>query len=177
MIHIFLLLSFIFSVHGKDVNSTNSFIGSMMATARTIDIGSIDFDAIIDRLISPTGLVTQFALELEVQAIFTIGWIVLGLIWQVAIANTSGSIQAALQGLGFLLSTQALATTVVRSIYDTIRSVISRLAVTFLAFGADATIAGISSVSLVDVGDFLFNPALVFLAVGRGILQVLMIIV
>ena len=50
----------------------------MMATARTLDIGSIDFDAIIDRLISPTGLVTQFALELEVQAIFTIGWIVLG---------------------------------------------------------------------------------------------------
>ena len=28
-----------------------------------------------------------------------------------------------------------------------------------------------------DVGDFLFNPALIFLAVGRGILQVGMIIV
>ena len=57
MIHIFLFLSFIFSVHGKDVNSSSSFIDSMMATARTIDIGSIDFDAIIERLISPTGLV------------------------------------------------------------------------------------------------------------------------
>ena len=61
--------------------------------------------------------------------------------WQVAVANTSGGIQAAIQGLGFLLSTQGVATTVVRSIYDSIRSIISRLAVTFLLFGAEATVS------------------------------------
>merc|ERR1712168_841252 len=87
-------------------NQTN-FVSQIVDTARTINIGSIDFDAIVDRLISPTGLVTQFALELEVQAIFTAGWIIMGLIWQVAVANTSGGIQAAIQGLSFLLSTQA----------------------------------------------------------------------
>ena len=58
--------------------STNTLVSNMMDTARTLEIGSIDFQAIIDRLISPSGLVTQFALELEFQIIFTLGWIVLG---------------------------------------------------------------------------------------------------
>jgi len=176
MFLVFVTMSMMLMDQASASNQT-SFMSRMVDTARTINIGTIDFDAIVERLISPTGLVTQFALELEVQAIFTAGWIILGLMWQVAVANTSGGIQAAIQGLGFLLSTQGVATTVVRSIYDSIRSIISRLAVTFLLFGAEATIAGISSVSLVDVGDFLFNPALIFLAVGRGILQVGMIIV
>ena len=65
-----------------------------------------------------------------------------------AVANTSGSILAAIQGLGFLLSTQALATTVVRSVYDSLRSIISRLAITFLVFGADATVSLIKCQSL-----------------------------
>jgi len=157
------------------ITGTN-FLTKMVDTARTLDIGSIDFQDIIQRLVSPTGLVTQFALEMEVQVIFTLGWIILGLIWQFAVANTSGSIQAGIQGLGFILSTQALATTVVRSVYDSIRSIISRLAVTFLVFGADATIAGISSVTLVDVTDFLFNPQLVLLVVGRGILSMVFVL-
>ena len=50
----------------------------MVETARIFDIGTIDFDAIIDRLISPTGLVFQFALDLEIQIIFVIGWVILG---------------------------------------------------------------------------------------------------
>ena len=58
-------------------NQTN-FVSQLVETARTVDIGSIDFDAILERLISPRGLVTQFALELEVQTIFTIGWIIMG---------------------------------------------------------------------------------------------------
>ena len=58
--------------------TTTNFMTKMVETARTIDIGAIDFDEIISRLVSPTGLVTQFALELEIQIIFTLGWIVLG---------------------------------------------------------------------------------------------------
>ena len=72
-----------------------------------------------------------------------------------AVANTSGSILAAIEGLGFLLSTQALATTVVRSVYDSLRSIISRLAITFLVFGADAT------VSLIKFQTF-YNSSFVF---------------
>ena len=61
-----------------EVNNSSARDDSFASIARTINLGSIDFDAIFNRLISPSGLVTQFALELEVQAIFTIGWIILG---------------------------------------------------------------------------------------------------
>ena len=62
----------------------------------------------------PPGLVTQFALELEIQTIFTGGWLVAGGIWQYAVINTEGELQQALSQLQFLLSTQALALTVAR---------------------------------------------------------------
>ena len=58
--------------------TNTNFMMKMVETARTIDIGTIDFEEIISRLVSPTGLVTQFALEMEAQIIFTLGWIVLG---------------------------------------------------------------------------------------------------
>ena len=58
--------------------TTTNFMMKMVETARTVDIGNINFEEIISRLVSPAGLVTQFALELELQIIFTIGWIVLG---------------------------------------------------------------------------------------------------
>ena len=38
----------------------------------------IDLNAISARLVSPQGLVTQFALEIEQEAIFTSGWLVSG---------------------------------------------------------------------------------------------------
>jgi hypothetical protein len=45
---------------------------------RTIDFGIIDTDAIIERLISPVGLVQQAALSAEQQFIGTLGWVALG---------------------------------------------------------------------------------------------------
>ena len=58
--------------------TTTNFMMKMVETARTLEIGTIDFESIISRLVSPEGLVTQFALEMEAQIIFTLGWIVLG---------------------------------------------------------------------------------------------------
>lgn len=101
----------------------------------------IDLDFISSRLVSPQGLVTQFALELETQTIFTGGWLISGAIWQYAMLNTDGELQQTLSQLSFLLSTKALALTVVRSLFDSMRSLLSRVAITIFVFGWDTTVS------------------------------------
>ena len=44
----------------------------------------------VDRLISPAGLVKQFALELEVEGIFLAGWVAMSFIYQFLLNTTSG---------------------------------------------------------------------------------------
>ena len=44
----------------------------------TVDLGDIDMEAIVERLISPVGMVNQFALQAETNAIGTAGWLGLG---------------------------------------------------------------------------------------------------
>lgn len=44
----------------------------------TVDLGDIDLAAIVERLISPVGMVNQFALQAETNAIGTAGWLGLG---------------------------------------------------------------------------------------------------
>ena len=101
----------------------------------------IDLDFISSRLVSPQGLVTQFALELETQTIFTSGWLLSGAVWQYAMLNTEGELQQTLSQLSFLLSTNALALTVVRSLFDSLRSLLSRVAITIFVFGWDTTVS------------------------------------
>ena len=101
----------------------------------------INLDAISARLVSPQGLVTQFALELETQAIFAGGWLVSGALWQYAMLNTDSETQLRLSPLAFLFSTQSLATTVARSLFDATRSLLSRLAITIFMFGWDTTVS------------------------------------
>lgn len=133
----------------------------------------VSLDLISTRLVSPQGLVTQFALEIETQTIFTTGWLLSGAAWQYAMLNTEGETQQMLSGLDFLFSTQNLATTVARSLFDATRSLLSRLAITIFIFGWDTTINGIiQTANPFVIGDFLFNPGLIILLVGRAIAQV-----
>ena len=101
----------------------------------------IDLDAISTRLVTPQGLVTQFALELETQAIFTGGWLVSGAAWQYAMINSDLETRLMLSPLQFLFSTQNIATTVARSLFDAMRSLLSRLAITIFVFGWDTTVS------------------------------------
>ena len=39
------------------------------------------------------GLVTQFALELETQTIFTLGWVVVSVLWQILVINNVAGLQ------------------------------------------------------------------------------------
>jgi len=134
----------------------------------------IDLNAISARLVSPQGLVTQFALEVETQTIFTTGWLLSGALWQYLMINTEGETQRMLSGLQFLFSTQSLATTIARSLFDATRSLLSRLVITIFMFGWDTTINGIiQTADPFTIGDFLFNPGLIVLIVGRTIAQII----
>ena len=117
----------------------------------------INLDAISARLVSPEGLVNQFALELETQAIFTGGWLVSGALWQYAMLNTDSETQLRLSPLEFLFSTQNLAITVARSLFDATRSLLSRLAITIFMFGWDTTV----SIQQIRSG-FFSPPALLY---------------
>jgi len=175
---LFLLLSIFF------INSTNSQdnadegVNVIQDVSASIPNGilnpaDIDWDFIVNSLITPKGLVTQFALEVEVQSIFTLGWIIAGVIWQVVVLNTTGELQTTLSGLSFLLSTNALAQTVVRSLFDSARSLASRLIITIFVYGWEDTINGvIANADPFDIGDFLFNPVVLLVAAGRAVAQV-----
>ena len=97
-----------------------------------------------------------------------------------------------LSGLQFLFSTQSLATTIARSLFDATRSLLSRLAITIFMFGWDTTVSVeqarvvqtssfisyfqingiIQTADPFTIGDFLFNPGLIVLIVGRTIAQI-----
>jgi len=142
------------------------------STTATIDLGDIDLAAIQDRLISPVGMVNQFALQAETTGIGALGWVTIGLLWRLAIASfSSGPIGSFLAGFEFLFSTQSLALTIIRSIFDMVRDLASRLFITFLFYGAEETIAGLTSVSVQSVKDFLFDEELILLVTGRAFAQ------
>merc|ERR1719367_292239 len=130
-------------------------------TTATIDLGDIDLAAIQDRLISPVGMVNQFALQAESTGFGALGWVAIGLLWRLASATfATGPVGAFLASFGFLFSTQSLALTIIRSLFDTARDLASRLVITFLVYGAEATLAGLTNVSVQSVKDFLNDPDL-----------------
>jgi len=144
----------------------------LSSTRATINLEDIDFAAIQDRLISPVGMVNQFALQTEITGTQTLGWVTLGLLWRLAVSSfSSGPIGSFLARFEFLFGTQALTLTVIRSIFDMARGLASRLAITFLVYGPEQTINGLTKVSLQSVKDFLFNEKLILLVTGRAFAQ------
>jgi len=142
----------------------------LSSTTATINLEDIDLAAIQDRLISPVGMVNQFALQAETTGIGALGWVTIGLLWRLASTTfATGPIGSFLAGFGFLFSTQSLALTIIRSIFDMVRDLASRLVITFLVYGAEQTIAGLTDVSLQSVKDFLNDPELIILVTGRTV--------
>lgn len=137
---------------------------------RTIDFSTINFDSIIERVISPTGLVTQFALTLELEVIQNIGWLLSGVIWTFLVGATTGEVQSFLSGLSFILGPQALATTIFRSAWSRGLEIISRIVAAMVIYGFEPTVRGMLTVTLQNIGDFIFNPLVVILSIGRGVL-------
>merc|ERR1712203_684761 len=99
---------------GTTVSLMTMAIMFSSTTTATIDLGAIQ-----DRLISPVGMVNQFALQAETTGIGALGWVTLGLLWRLAISSFStGPIGSFLAGFEFLFSTQSLALTIIRSLFD-----------------------------------------------------------
>ena len=70
------------------------------------DLG-IDFDATFDRLLSPSGIINQFALTAVIRIIWTITWIISGIIFaSLKDTYTSGPIFEQIQRWDVLFSWQ-----------------------------------------------------------------------
>jgi len=141
-------------------------------TARTIDFSGVDYESIFDRIASPKGLITQFALSLELEAIQTAGWLIAGVVWQFLVGATSGDLQQLLSTFSFLLGPQALMTTILRSLWNRSLEIISRISAAFIIYGFEKTIRDLLTTTIRDIGDFVFNPLIVLLSVGRGALVI-----
>ena len=61
-----------------------------VSSERTIDLSSlgIDLGAVFDRLLSPVGIVNQFALSIIIQLMFIVGYIVTGVGYGLLLART-----------------------------------------------------------------------------------------
>ncbi|XP_023327229.1 uncharacterized protein LOC111700524 [Eurytemora carolleeae] len=138
-------------------------------TTRTLALEGVDFDFIFNRLVSPRGLITQYALSLELEIFQNIGWILSGMIWNFALTVTEGQLQADIASLSFIYSPQALALTMIRSLWNRLLEIVARITAAIIVFSAPETFSQISEVTPVDIGDFLFNPQLTILSLGRGV--------
>jgi len=162
-----LVVSLLWPGHGVSGQSVVQNISASIPNG-VLNPAEIDWPFIFNSLISPKGLVTQFALELETQTIFTLGWVVVSVLWQILVINNVAGLQALLLPLSFLLSTNAIANTVVRSLFDSVRSLVSRLVITIFVFGFEDTMSGIiANADPFSIGDFLFNPTILLITVGR----------
>ena len=54
------------------------FPGQEMSLSRTFDDLGVDLNVTFQKLLSPEGIVNQFALTVVIQTIFIIGWIAAG---------------------------------------------------------------------------------------------------
>ena len=89
---------------------------------RTLDLLGIDLAQIFDRLISPSGIVNQFAVSVSLQLFQTVGYLIsgvlkyklcavfnpvfLGILYQVLAATTTGTLREAITFFDFLMSPQ-----------------------------------------------------------------------
>jgi len=105
---------------------------------RTLDLSSlgIDFSAIFDRLLSPKGIVQQFALTLVLSVFRSVGWATFGLGYGALVDRASPG--PLLDLLGFfevVLTPQAIATSMVRDLLRIVWELAGRVVTTTLLFG------------------------------------------
>lgn len=144
-------------------------------SSRTINFEGVDLSAIMDRVVAPSGLVTQFALSLEIDLITTVGWLISGVIWNFLLDVTSGNVKTFLAQLVFLFGPQALALNIFRSLWSRFLEIVSRVTAAMLIYGPATAIKGMFTVTPQNIGDFIFNPLIVILGLGRGTLSILFI--
>eukprot|EP00090_Calanus_glacialis_P003102 TRINITY_DN12244_c0_g1_i2.p1 TRINITY_DN12244_c0_g1~~TRINITY_DN12244_c0_g1_i2.p1 ORF type:complete len:253 (-),score=57.91 TRINITY_DN12244_c0_g1_i2:23-781(-) len=131
---------------------------------RTIDLSSlgIDLGTVFDRLLSPAGIVNQFALSLTIQLIFIIGYVVSGLGYGLLLARTpAGPLLDALSYFDVHLSPQAIFTTVARSSLSLVWELAARSITTAFLFGVFESVSQISATtSLQSVWSFITDQTI-----------------
>ena len=182
--HFLLLLLTILQIFHQACAASTS---SLLPLDRTLDLSSlgIDFSAIFDRLLSPKGIVQQFALTLVLSVFRSVGWATFGLGYGALVDRASPG--PLLDLLGFfevvltpqvrlfiffstLTASQAIATSMVRDLLRIVWELAGRVVTTTLLFGvfesfsqvvANTTVEGLwsflSSSSLKQLMSFRFD--------------------
>ena len=139
---------------------------SLLPLDRTLDLSSlgIDFNAIFDRLLSPKGIVQQFALTLVTVVFRSIGWATFGLGYGALVERASpGPLLDLLTffevvltpqvGLGLfssLTASQAIATSLVRDLLRIVWELAGRVVTTTLLFGVFESFSQVVANTSVD---------------------------
>merc|ERR1712013_61304 len=122
------------------------------AEKRTLDLSflGIDLSQIFDRLLSPTGIVNQFAISISLQLFQSVGYVITGILYAILTASTDGALREAITFFDFLLSPQAIATTILRRGLLVVWELIARSVTVFGLFGVFETISQILATTTID---------------------------
>merc|ERR1712179_351826 len=142
------------SVYCEDNNHNEAQIPEK----RTVDLSflGIDLSQIFDRLLSPTGIVNQFAISISLQLFQSVGYVLTGILYAILTATTDGTLREAITFFDFLLSPQAIATTILRRGLLVVWELIARSVTVFGLFGVFETINQIlATTTITSVWTFL----------------------
>jgi len=136
----------------------------MGRVSKTLDLDAlgVNLTQISDSLLSPAGIVDQFALSILLQAILIIGYLTLGILYNWASGTiTSGPLVPFIEYFEIHLSNQATAQTLVRSVLGLVWELVARSMTVFLMFGVGNTVTQVlESVTLDSVKKFLTSEVL-----------------
>lgn len=113
---------------------------------RTVDLASlgIDLGTVFDRLLSPAGIVNQYALSIVIQLMGIVGYIATGLGYGLMLDRTSaGPLLDILMYFDVILSPQAIFTTVARSTLKLVWELAARVITTAFLFGVFESVSQI----------------------------------
>jgi len=128
----------------------NDLVSSLNSTL------GVDLIDILDGLLSPEGVVSQFVLSLVIQVIFVVGYAVSGVIYFLAKESTTGATQEAVKELDFLFNPSSIVGTLVRSLIGVVWELGARIFTTFILFGVFETVKEvIATTSVSGLWEFL----------------------
>jgi len=133
----------------------------------------IDLQAAFDRLLSPAGIVNQYALSIVIQIIFITGYTAAGLVYAY-VASTTTEPGPALDAVNYLkahLGTQAVFVTVARGILRLLYELFARTVTTAIMFGVFESVRQIlASTTVQSVWSFVSGSTIAEITIVRFIL-------
>lgn len=131
----------------------------------------IDFNAVFERLLSPKGIVQQFLLSIALQIMNILGFTISGLGYAAIVRNTPpGPFLDFVKFFDIILTPQAIAKTVIRSLLRLLFDLGGRTVTTAFLFGVTESVSQIvASTSLSSLWTFLTSTAIKTVMINRRV--------